>query len=301
MALSALSPAELDRALESAPPGRLAQTLSRLTALFLEQAPRLGEPHIAVFDEAILRLSRDIEFSARVELAERLARVEKAPPQVVKDLAFDDRIEVSGPVLEHSPCLSHAALLQIASTKGPPQMLAISRRSSVHERVSDVLILRGDREVALSLAANPGAKLSERGCTKLARRAAADSALAEALVARAGFPAELARELAEVARQRAEQALAQEFGSAENVGEAVEAATFRAAQSAGQGSPADDFADALLYVSRLSKSERLDERNIAGWARAGRMDRAIAGLAYIARIPVQAVARAIMRRTMNPC
>jgi uncharacterized protein (DUF2336 family) len=59
-------------------------------------------------------------------------------------------------VLEHSECLDNATLVENARTKSQRHLLAISRRRSLDDVVTDVLVERGDRSVLLSAAANPG-------------------------------------------------------------------------------------------------------------------------------------------------
>src|SRR3712207_9346377 len=80
---------EVEDAVASGDPIKRVDTLLRMTSLFVEQAPNLNDAHVTVFDEVILRLARDLEFKARVELSERLANIGNAPLKVVRDLAFD--------------------------------------------------------------------------------------------------------------------------------------------------------------------------------------------------------------------
>src|SRR5579864_8391127 len=59
-----------------------------------------AEDEIWTFREVIGRLSDAIEVAARARLAESLATATRAPISVVKKLAFDDSIEVAGPILQ---------------------------------------------------------------------------------------------------------------------------------------------------------------------------------------------------------
>ena len=63
---------------------------------------RYTEDEIWMFGEIIGRLEQDIETATRARLAKRLARSDNAPFEVIKKLAFDDAIEVAGPVLRQS-------------------------------------------------------------------------------------------------------------------------------------------------------------------------------------------------------
>src|SRR5262249_60093815 len=94
----------------------------------------------------------------------------------------------AGPVLTRSPQLDNAALVENARTKSQQHLLAISKRKSLAETVTDVLVERGDRQVALSTAENPGAKLSEAGYVRLVKRAEGDDQLAQSVGSRAEIP-----------------------------------------------------------------------------------------------------------------
>jgi uncharacterized protein (DUF2336 family) len=72
---------------------------------------RYTESEIWIFGEVIGRLSDEIELAARSQLAKRLARSDKAPVYIINKLAFDDSIDVAGPILRYSERLSNQALV----------------------------------------------------------------------------------------------------------------------------------------------------------------------------------------------
>src|SRR5258707_1049520 len=87
-----------------------------------------SDDEIWTFGEVIGRLADEIEVAARAQLARRLARFDKAPVNIIHKLAFDDSIDVAGPVLRESERLEAYALVANACTKGQSHMLAISER-----------------------------------------------------------------------------------------------------------------------------------------------------------------------------
>ena len=99
-----------------------------------------------------------------LELSERMAAVENAPERLIRRLANDDAIEISGPVLARSDRLGERTWSQSPA----PRARRISRRSraapSSAKQVTDVLVERGDMAVARKVAAN--------GCALLRRLAA---------------------------------------------------------------------------------------------------------------------------------
>src|ERR1700739_465491 len=114
-------------------------------------AGRYSEEEIWTFCEVIGRLADEIEVAARAQLAKRLARFEQAPVNIIHKLAFDDSIEVAGPILRESKQLETYALVANACTKSQAHMLSISKRDTLEEHVTDELVTRGNREVVTSV------------------------------------------------------------------------------------------------------------------------------------------------------
>src|SRR5467141_3985254 len=113
------------------------QALWHATDLLI--AGRYSEDEILTFGEVIGRLADEIEVAARAQLARRLARFDKAPVNIIHKLAFDDSIDVAGPILQESERLETYALVANACTKGQPHLLAISKRKSIEAAVTDAL------------------------------------------------------------------------------------------------------------------------------------------------------------------
>src|SRR6185437_17157941 len=99
----------------------------------------------------------------------------QAPVNIIHKLAFDDAIEVAGPVLRESKQLETYALVANACTKSQAHMLSISKREKLEERVTDELVKRGNQEVVKSVAANSGARFSDFGFLHMIKRAEGDS------------------------------------------------------------------------------------------------------------------------------
>jgi uncharacterized protein (DUF2336 family) len=105
-------------------------------------------------------------------------------------LAHDQSIEVAGPILSWSNRLSDEDLLAIASANSQERLLAISKRVSLSEKVSDVLVTRGNRDVVLSVTRNEGACFSNAGYSKLVDRSINDEVLAICVSMRKDVPRE---------------------------------------------------------------------------------------------------------------
>src|SRR6267378_3464453 len=92
---------------------------------------------IWVFGEVIGRLADGIELAARAQLSKRLAQTDNASINIVKKFAFDDSIDVAGPMLQHSARLDTKALVLNIRNKSQSHLLAISKRSSLATAVTD--------------------------------------------------------------------------------------------------------------------------------------------------------------------
>lgn len=172
---------ELETALSRASDSQHASILRRITALFLSDSERFSEDHVAVFDDVIYRLIERTEHSALIELSAKLAPINNAPVNVVVRLSNEDDIAISGPVLEQSQVLTEDALAEIAKRKGQEHLAAIAGRERIGETVTDILVDRGNTEVACKVTGNQGARFSEPGFVKLIKRAKNDKTLAAAV------------------------------------------------------------------------------------------------------------------------
>lgn len=182
---------ELDTTISKAPTARQAQILESVVALLLDESMAFSSEHVALFDDVIRRLTEKADGATLAKLGKRLAISNYALPAVFSKLARHEDIAVAGPVLEFAPGLNDEMLAEIATAKSPKHLAAISRRSSIADAVTDILIERGNPEMALKLAGNPNARLSEMAFVKLIKRAKGDRPLANAIAARNDLPEEL--------------------------------------------------------------------------------------------------------------
>ena len=276
---------ELQATLAHGTVARRVETLRRVTDLFIDGAVDLSEEQIGLFDDVFQCLMHQIETSAKVLLANRLAAVDTAPPLTIRTLAFDDLIEVAAPVLSQSERLDDDTLIETARSKSQAHLMAISTRRVLSGAVTDVLVLRGNDEVIQSTVNNPGAEFSERGFTRLIDRAEGDDDLATCIGLRPTMPRHLYLKLiakaSETVRARLEAANPRQAG---DVPTAVREATRRARTA--PSAITRDTAIAHALVKSLYEDGRLDEYQVAAFAEAGKFDEANAALAALANVSV---------------
>jgi len=293
---------EVEEAIASKDSSRRVDTLRRLSGLFVDQEPALNEGHVEIFDEVILRLSRDLEQRARIELSEKFSDLTKAPRKVIRSLAFDPDSAVAQPVLERSIRLDDDDLVMIAKARGQDHLLAISKRGSLSERVTDVLVNRGDEVVVRSVAGNDGARFSEGGMSQLVEKAREDTALQSTLQSRRDIPPKQMKRLVEIAQEQARLVLKAELGekAAADVDAAVAEVASAVASTTGTGVVTDNFDAAIKAIQRKAGSSGLIENDVLEWVRSGQIDEALAALAHLAGVPIQVVARAYRSPHYDP-
>jgi len=276
---------ELQSTLANGSVGRRIETLRRVTDLFLSGAIDYSDQQIALFDDVFQCLINHIEVSARALLADRLATADHAPRGTVRALAFDDTIEVAGPVLSQSERLDEASLIEAARSKSQAHLLAISIRKVLSRAVTDVLVQRGNAEVVQSTVKNPGAEFSEKGYDRLVKRAADDDDLATRLGLRPTLPRHLYLKLLAKAsatvRQRLEVANPKQ---AADVPTAVREAARRARTAPAAVTKQTEIAHAL--VKSLHEDGRLDQHLVTQFAEQGRFDETNAAIAALANVTV---------------
>lgn len=175
---------ELEASIRSGSHDRSAETLRRVTDLFLN-GERYSEQQLSLFDDVFARLVAKIETRALSELSDRLAAAaDNAPAGIIRRLAGDNAIEIAGPVLTQSKILADEDLAAIAQAKSQDHLLAVSKRESISPSVTDILIERGDHNVMHSLAGNAGAAMSETGYSRLIDKTKSDEVLGEIVASR---------------------------------------------------------------------------------------------------------------------
>jgi hypothetical protein len=169
----------LECSLQSSSSSQRLQMLRSVTDLFLGGLATYSEEHIELFDQVLDRLIGYIETEALARLSSELAPIGMAPIRVVQRLARHDDIAVSAPLLRESKRLGMIDLIEVACTKSQAHLAAIARRSEIEEPVTDILVEKGNADVAKILAANSGARFSNDGFTLLVTRAEKEIGLAE--------------------------------------------------------------------------------------------------------------------------
>jgi uncharacterized protein (DUF2336 family) len=254
---------------------------------------RYSEEETRTFGEVIGRLAEEIEVAARAELSRRIARFENAPINIVHQLAFDDSIEVAGPVLRESERLDDEMLVTNAKTKSQPHLLAISERKSLGEAVTDVLVRRGNWDVVNSVAQNNGARFSDFGFLHMIKRAEGDSILAEQLGLRKDISRHLFQQLIAKASDDVKKRLELERPE---MGEQIQSSVTEVAGALQSkfGPGSRSYFVAKRLVTQQYQLGNLNENSVSGYARSHKFEEVTIGLSLLCSLPSDVIERALV-------
>ena len=284
---------DLDEAVSRGTPESRKRALWHTTDLMI--AGNYSDDEIWTFGEVIGRLADEIEVATRAQLSKRLARFDQAPANIIHKLAFDDEIEVAGPVLRESERLEPYALVANVCTKSQTHMLAISERKSIEESVTDVLVTRGNQEVVNSVVRNNGARLSDFGFLHMITRAEGDSILAEQLGLRQDIPRHVFQQLIAKASNDVRKRLERERPNMlEQIQSTVTDVTGELQSKFGPVSRT--YYVAKRVVTTQHRQGNLNEESISIYARSHKIEEVTIGLSLLCSLPGDVIERALLDR-----
>lgn len=282
---------DLDDAVARGTPESRTRALWHTTDLLI--AGRYSDDEIWTFGEVIGRLADEIEVAARAQLARRLARFDNAPVNIIHKLAFDDEIDVAGPILQESERLEPYALVANVCLKSQSHLLAISKRKSLEEAVTDVLVTRGNQEVVKSVATNDGARLSEFGFLHMVQRAEGDSILAEQLGLRKDIPRHIFQQLIAKASNDVKKRLEGERPAMVEQIQSTVTDVAGALQSRFGPVSRQHFV-AKRVVATQHRQGNLNESSICGYAQSHKLEEVTIGLSLLCALPGDVIERALL-------
>jgi uncharacterized protein (DUF2336 family) len=208
---------------------------------------------------------------------------------LVGQLAREDEISISGPLLRRSPVIDEGVLVEIARMKGQSHLLAMSERQNLSADLTDIIVRRGDRDVVRRTAANAGALFSQAGYSTLVKRANKDGVLTLAVGQRDDLSDHLLKELLagsiDVVRRRLfelvkpgkQAAISRAMSEISGVAERVESRR--------------DFAPAQRAILALHRAGELNEAALLGLAKAHRYEESVAALSAMSGVGIATLDR----------
>lgn len=178
----------------SGPKSRFDEIYLAVTTLFQTQNGTFADHERKLAADILKRVSKDVEMSIRIGLAERLADDPNAPHDLI-NLLCDDKIEVAGPILARSPVLCEADLIRVIENGSDGHQIAVAARPAIGESVSAALARHACEAAVIALLRNGTAKIGRLAFAQLGERARQSADIHEPLVGRNDLPKELAHYL----------------------------------------------------------------------------------------------------------
>lgn len=172
--------------IRSAPAGERAEATRSLARAWL--VSDLTAEDRGAAEGALLMLLDDPSPLVRQAMAEVFARSSQAPAAIVQALSVDQP-SVALPVLEHSPLLIDADLVDIVATGNGETQCAIARRIHLPASVSAAIAEVGTPAAALELIENAYAELAPFSWDRIVERHGHLAAIRESMLVLDGLPA----------------------------------------------------------------------------------------------------------------
>ena len=170
------------------------ELLGRVADMFFDGAEHHTQQEALIFRDIVLKMLDDVDLEGRTEFSERVARQERLPSEVARQLAQDD-VAVAGPMLQHSPVLTDDDFVAFSRTLSPQHLESIAQRETLSGAVTDALIANGTPAVWQKVTLNQGAEITSRGFDTLVDNANGDAVLQAALCARSDITEDAAKKL----------------------------------------------------------------------------------------------------------
>lgn len=230
--------------------------------------------------ETLQRLAEDQLPRVRAIVAAEIKACRAAPADLVRRLARDPEFSVAAPLLEYSPLLSDADLMEIVNLARVSEVLtAIARRRNLSVAVCDAVIASMDITATAALLDNEAANISKAALDGLIDRAAAIEAWHAPLVRRPNLSTRVMRRIAGFVSSALIENLAERPGLDAALAAELKLKTRRAIN---EGALEDLSASAERTVRDAAANGALDDHFVAAAAELGQREVVQFALAHLA-------------------
>ncbi len=259
-----------------------------------------GTAMCAMTLETLELLAADQLPRVRALLAEEIKQLTCVPQPVIQRLARDIEL-VSAPILEYSPLLSDADLIDLITTaQARHVMVAIARRRALSASVADAIAEVRDTPAVKALLENGSAELRQQTLEKIVEHAERIRDWHQPLTQRPDLSQRAIRRIAGFVGAALLEQLTQRGGLDASVRTFLSAQLRQRLEAGGDGDEADGLAAAQKEVAALKARGKLDDGFVASAADGGRRDAVVAALALLAKVPADTVTRIFQARAAKP-
>jgi len=236
---------------------------------------------------ALLMLLDDASPLVRQAMSEVFAAESDAPPAIIAALAADQP-DIALPVLEFSPLLIDADLVDLVATGCSQVQCAVARRAELPVSVAAALAEVGDAAAVLELIENPGVTLAPFSLERIVERHGDLAVIREQLLQRDSLPASVRLALAEkVSSTLARFAAARDWITPDRADRLAAEATERSLLDIASLSQGEELAD---LVHHLRQSGQLNAGLVLRALLSGNVNLFEAALVELSGLPQHRVA-----------
>jgi uncharacterized protein (DUF2336 family) len=237
--------------IKTAPAGERAEATRSLARAWL--ISDLSEDDRAAAEGALLMQLDDASPLVRQAMAEVFARSGEAPAAIIRALSLDQP-SVAVPVLEHSPLLIDADLVDIVATGNCETQCAIARRINLPASVCAAIAEVGTAEAALELIENAYAELAPFSWDRIVARHGHLAAIRESMLVLEDLPAATRLALvAKLSETLAQFVVAKNWLSADRAGRVASEARDRSTVNIAAVSRGDDMCGLVQHLRATSQ------------------------------------------------
>jgi len=253
---------------------------------------------VALTVETLECLARDAAVRVRAVLAEAVKDLDCIPHDVARKLARDLETSVAVPILQYSPLLSDADLIEvIACGQVQEALAAIASRKPVSEAVGEALVHSLDVPAVAALLVNPHARIRKETMDRIIEQAEEIHAWHMPLAMRADLSARAIRRIGALVGA----AILEQLAARHDISDATRLRLNRELRSRlAEAEPVSDTATPAEAVAQAAREGRLDGLFVEQAAQAGRREQVVLALAQLASITDQTVRRMLASGSAKP-
>jgi uncharacterized protein (DUF2336 family) len=248
--------------------------------------------------ETLEFLAGDSAVRVRAVLAEEIKNLPNVPKHVVTALARDLEYVVAAPVLEYSPLLSDADLIEVIACGQVREVLAaVARRRPLSENVSDALVQSLDVPAVAALLVNPDAAIRKTTLERVVKEAEEIESWQLPLALRADLSARAVRRIAGFVGS----AIIERLAARHDLSSSTRQYLNRQLRlRLDEKSDPREKAAATESVAKARESNTLDAGFVEDAALTGQRERVIQALAELSQVPVEKVRRILSSGKAGP-
>jgi uncharacterized protein (DUF2336 family) len=248
--------------------------------------------------ETLECLARDAAVRVRAILAEEIKSMGCIPRDIALTLARDLSALVAAPILQYSPLLSDADLMEIIACGQVQEVLAaIASRKPVSEPVSDRLVQSLDVSAVAALLVNHDARIRKETLDRIVEQAEEISAWHVPLALRTDLSARAIRRIGSLVGA----SILERLAARNDLSDATRIHLNRELRARLAEAPAEsDCTPAAELVAAAKKEGRLDSSFVEQAAQSGQREVVVLALAQLANVSEQTVKKILTSGSAKP-